>query len=358
MKIIIFAGGTGTRLWPLSRQNSPKQFGRIFEGKSTLQLTVERIEKGFKTEDIYISTNERYLSTVKRQIPQIPAINIVAEPEKRDVAPAIGYNFMRLQKAGYRGPIAIIWADHLIENVKEFVSALKKGEKLVKDNPHKLVFIGEEPRFPNENLGWIHIGKKIKKNIHQFVEWHYRPPLKQCKKMFASGKWLWNPGYFIVNLNFTINLYKKYMPKMYDQLKEIMSTIGTIDEVGTLKKVYPKLESISFDNAIVEKVPSDQAIVLKVNMNWSDPGTLYAFKEALCKKEKDNFTQGLNYSLDNKDCLIINEEDTKLVTAIGLEGTVIVNTKDALVVVHKDNVPKVKELVNKLRKKRKLKQYT
>ncbi len=357
MKIIIFAGGTGTRLWPLSRKNSPKQFGKIFNGRSTLQLAVDRLEKTFGSENIYISTNENYVSIVKGQLPQIPSSNIVAEPEKRDVAPSIGYNFMKLQKAGYHGPVAIIWADHTMDNVKEFTSALKKGEALVNKNPDQLVFIGEQPRFANHNLGWIHVGSKISNDTYQFLEWRYRPELEACKQMFNSKEWLWNPGYFIVDLDTTIDLYKTHQPKMYEQLQQIVMKLGTVDEAQTLRQIYPKIEAISFDNAIIEKVPAEQAVVIAVNMGWADPGTLYALKEALVSKQEENYTRGFSYNLETKDSLIINEDENKLVTTIGLEGMIVINTPDALVVVHKDNVPKVKDLVSKLKGEKKLERY-
>ncbi|KKP69978.1 hypothetical protein A2X44_02070 [candidate division CPR3 bacterium GWF2_35_18] len=357
MKIIIFAGGTGTRLWPLSRKNSPKQFGQIFNGKSTLQLAVERVEKDFDTENVYISTQESYVSMVKQQLPQIPSSNIVAEPEKRDVAAAIGYNFMRLQKLGYIGPVAILWADHTMINVNEFVKALKLGKKLVTKNPKQLVFIGENPRFPNHNLGWIHVGEKVYDGVHKFLEWHYRPPLEKCKKMFKDGNWFWNPGYFIVDLNTTIKLYEKFQPDMYKKLSIIRADMGTLDEVKTLKKIYPEIEAISFDDAIIKNVPAQQAVVITVNMNWADPGTLYALKESLVKDKNSNYEKGLTYAYETTDSIIINEDENKIVTTIGLDGFVIVNTKDALVVVHRDQVPKVKDVVGYFKKDGKLKQF-
>jgi len=131
MKVIIFAGGSGTRLWPLSRKKLPKQFKKIFGGKSTLQLAVERIEKTFGIHNIFISTNDNYIPLVKEQIPQIPTSNMVGEPAKRNLAAAIGYNFILLRKKGYQGPVAILWADHLMKNVPSFLEVLKKGKALI-----------------------------------------------------------------------------------------------------------------------------------------------------------------------------------------------------------------------------------
>lgn len=357
MKAIIFAGGAGTRLWPLSRKNSPKQFGKIFNGKSTLQLAVERIINIFSYDDIYISTNEQYVASVKEQLPRIPVANIIAEPEKRDVAPSVGFNFVRLKKAGYRGPIAILWADHLIKRPEQFLWSLKEGEKIVNERPQQFVMIGEKPRYPESNLGWIKMGKKIKDKLYEFKAWKYRPEVEECKQMFASKEWVWNPGYWVVDLDFTLSLYQKYVPEMYQQLQVIAESLGTIREARTVRKVYPTLEEIHFDKAIMEKIPPEYAVVLAPDMGWSDPGTLYALKEALTQNTRDNHERGQVVTMDTEGSLVLNEEPRKLLTTIGLKDMIVVNTKDAIVVVHKEQVGKVKELVKKLEKDEKLKKY-
>ncbi len=358
MKAIIFAGGAGTRLWPLSRKNSPKQFGRIFNGKSTLQLAVERVENEFGIENIYVSTNEAYVSIVKEQLPQVPIVNIIAEPEKRDVAPAIGFNFINLRKGGYKGPIAILWADHLMKRPTDFLWALREGEKQVKKDPEKFVLLAERPRYAENNLGWIHIGKDIGDRVYEFKGWKYRPPLAECKKMYASGEWFWNPGYWVVDLDFTLSLYKKYVPGMYRKLTEIEKSIGTVDEATVIRRVYPTLEKIAFDNAIMEKLPSSQAVVLTPNMGWSDPGTLYALKESLVLIGAENVSRGLVHDMESQDSLLVNEEKGKLMATIGLKGMIVVNTKDAILVIPKELAINVKDLVAKFEKDEKLKKYT
>lgn len=357
MKILIFAGGSGTRLWPLSRKKLPKQFKKIFEGRSTLQLAVERIEKTFGTNNIYISTNENYVSLVKEQVPQVPATNIVGEPIKRDLAAAIGYNFIRLRKKGYQGPVAILWADHLMNNVDSFLDVLRRGEVLINEDPRRLVFIGEKPRYAENNLGWIHLGEKLEDGSFEYIEWLYKPSVKKCNQMFKSGEWVWNPGYFIVDLNFVLDLYKKLQPKMYEKLIEIEKGVGTVDETDVLNEIYPTMEALHFDKAIAEKIPSDQAVVLKTDMGWADPGTLYALKEALVGNSGKNLSKGNTYEMETSDSVVINEEENKLLATIGLKEMIVVNTKDALLVVHKDDVVDISDLVKKLSKSEEFKKY-
>jgi len=357
MKIIIFAGGVGTRLWPLSRKSFPKQFIKMFNGKSTIELAVGRV-KTFGLNNIYISTLNTYVPMVKKYFPKLSRKNIIGEPCLRNVAPAIGYNLVRLRKQGYKGPVAILWADHLIKNEENFVKVLKTGERLVKKNPSRIVFVGVKPRFANNNLGWIHTGKIIEPGAYKFIEWMYKPQLDVCTKMFESGEWLWNSGYFIMDLDFALSLYEKYQPKMHKDLVSIERSIGTKKELSTLRSVYPTLEKIHFDNAIAERVSSEQAVVVKADLGeWSDPGTLYALKEALIKKKEDNLVKGNVSSLETKDSLLINEEKSKLLATVGLDGFIVVNTKDVLLVVPKDKVREVSDLIKEIELDKKNKRH-
>jgi mannose-1-phosphate guanylyltransferase len=346
MKVIIFAGGTGTRFWPLSRKNFPKQFIKMFNGKSTIQLMFDRVSKPFGVENISISTNEKYKNLVKDQLPDIKAKNIVTEPDKRNLAPAVGYNLVRLKKQGYSGPVAILWADHLMDKPENFIDVLKRAEKIVKKNPQQIAFVGEKPRFANNNLGWIHVGEELDKGVRKFVEWHYKPPMEKCQKIFESGEWYWNPGYFVLDLDNALELYKKHLPKMLKELNKIKKSLGTKDEKKTVNKIYPTLEKISFDSGIIEKVSPDDAYVMMADLGWSDPGTLYALKEVLTKSAEENYTEGNTVEKGVRDSLIINEEPKKLIATIGLNGMIVVNTKDAIIVVPKEKVVETTDLIN------------
>ena len=341
MKYIIFAGGAGKRLWPLSRQNSPKQFADLAGGQSTLQMAVQRLSH-VPRESLYVATNVAYKDMVLEQVPEVLPENILVEPAKRDQSAAICLTLLRLQDVGYSGPVAILWADHFMDRPEAFTDALKKAEFLVQENPDRFVFLAEKPRFPNHNLGWIHVGEKQTDSAHEFLGWKYRPDPRACTDMFESGLWWWNPGYFITDTRFLLSLYTKHAPDLLEKLTDIYN------KPNRLASDYALLPAVTFDAGIVEKVSADQAVVLKVDMGWSDPGTLYAYKEAVVGSGKENMVVGNVLTEDSADCLIVNEEECKLVTTIGLEGFVVVNTKDAMLVCHKNDVPRIKTLLKKI----------
>jgi len=356
MKIIIFAGGIGTRMWPLSRKSFPKQFIKMFNGKSTLELAVNRV-KSFGFENIYVSTLQEYLPLTKKYLTKIPSKNIIGEPALRNVAPAVGYNLIKLRSKGYKGPVAILWADHLIKNEEVFLKTLKEAEELSIKNPNKIIFVGKKPRFANNNLGWIHFGKKISGKSFEYKEWRYKPDVKECNHIFSTKEWFWNTGYFIMDLDFGVSLFEKYQPEMYQSLMEIEKSFETKKEKSTVKKIYPTLEKIHFDNAIAMKVNTQEAIILETEMEWSDPGTLYALKESLTSKEKENLVMGNVLFKDTEDSLIINEEKSKLLVTLGVTGTAVINTKDVTLVVPKDKVKDISDFLKEFENDKKLQKY-
>jgi mannose-1-phosphate guanylyltransferase len=352
MRIVIFAGGTGRRLWPISRQVSPKQFEPIIGESSTLQLAMERVAPHYGAGNIFLATNERYSEIIRRQLPDLPPANIILEPARRDLGPAVGLAMAHLARSGEEEPVAILWSDNYIENVPAFVDLLKVAEKLIAGGKADIIFIGETPRFANENLGWIGLGDEVgvldDAPYYGFNSLTYRPPLDRCQEMYAQGTHVWNTGFFVTTPGYIRQLYKRFSPDMWRELSEIEATIGTEGYESTLARVYPSMESIHFDDAILTHLDPESAVVLHSEMGWSDPGTLYALKEAINPDTSANVTKGLVIDTASEDCLIYNYESGKLVVAVGLEGTIVVNTPDAILVVHKDSIPLVKKVIDGL----------
>lgn len=352
MRILIFAGGSGRRLWPISRQKSPKQFEPIIGNKSTLRMAVDRVLPVYGADSIYVSTNEKYVDLVRAQLPELDESHFIAEPERRDLGAAVGLAMAHMAYDNATEPVAILWSDNTIEHEDVFVHLLEVAETLVASNEADILFLGETPQFANANLGWLKLGSKRGETdglpYFGFESLKYRPSIELCEEMFASGGYVWNTGFFVTTPAFVRGLYAEHMPEMSRQLAEIEKQIGRDSYSSTLSAIYPELEAISFDDAILTHVDKQRALVLHSNMGWSDPGTLYALKATVRPDPDQNATMGQVVDKNSRDSLIYNYEPEKLVMAIGLDGYIVVNTEDALLVVHKDNMPLLKEAVDGL----------
>ncbi len=351
MKVIIFAGGVGSRLWPLSRKKSPKQFEKIIGDKSTLQLSASRLQPDFGWQDVYVATNAAYEEIVQEQLPQLPPNHVIGEPAMRDVGPAVGLAAAIAAQENPFEPMVILWSDHLVKKDALFRKILLTAGKLVGKEQDRIVFVSQKARFASENLGWINYGKEVK-NIdgiafHSFVDFQYRPDGVTAKQYFESGHHAWNLGYFVTTPKFLLSLYETFVPNIYKGISQIADTWRTDAFEKTLEGVYPTLEKISFDNAILEKLNPGNAYVISQNLEWSDVGAWEALKEALEESGDKNVTQGRVLLQDTQDSLVYNY-GKQLVVAIDAKELLIVNTDDVLLVCNKTSVPKIKKLVESL----------
>lgn len=348
MKIIIFAGGIGTRMWPVSRIKTPKQFNPLLDGKSTVELMVDHVLQKVPQSDIFISTNHEYTSIIAEKLPQIPSSQIFQEPAMRDLGPAVGYAISVLNNIDPEEPVAILWSDDLIKNRSAFVKVLDFAQQQLHSNPDQIVYIGQKPLFADQNKGWIHFGQAIKHSdgisIHEFIDWHYRPPLELAQQYFQSNDHAINTGYFVSTPRFISSLYSQYAPKMHQVLSELASSWGQDNHMAQMHQLYPNLDKISFDDLIVSKTKPEDGIVMVTDMGWYGFGDWEAIKEALQVSPNDNVTNGRVFAYESKDCLIYNYTN-QLITPVGLEGMIVVATPDAIMVCPKKSIPEVKSML-------------
>lgn len=350
MKVVVFAGGSGTRFWPISREKYPKQFKPLMNGKSTFQVHIENYLKHYPKSNILVATTEKLSGTVKELFPDVPLQNIIAEPTRRDLGPAVALVMLKLSKMGDANePVAIVWSDAVIQDTETYFNALKMASDMLLKDRDQLIYLGDTPQFANENIGWIGVGDKIKANgnltLYKREGFTYRPPLAQAQEWFKDKKHLWNTGYFVTTPSYILNEYQKQQPEMYKQMQIMAASLDTDKEYETIQEVYPQMESISFDNAILEGLDDEKTKVIGGEFKWTDPGTLYALKQFLQANEEENVTRGSVHNYKTRDSLIYNYDDNKLVATIGLDGFIVVNTPDALLVCHKDQIPEIKNML-------------
>ena len=251
---LIMAGGKGERFWPRSRVNMPKQFLSLTDdGKTMIQLTVERISPIVDIKDVYIATNENYRELVKTQLPGLPEENILCEPIGRNTAPCIGLGAVHVAKKNEDAIMIVLPSDHLIKNNEIFKDTFVNACNIAKQGSN-LVTVGITPNYPETGYGYIKYNKSDVLDgsfaVERFVE---KPDLENAKKYVDDGTYLWNSGMFVWKTSTILDCFKKYMPSTYEGLMTIKDSVGTSDEEKVLKEVFPTLESQSVDYGIMEK---------------------------------------------------------------------------------------------------------
>lgn len=348
--VLILAGGGGTRLWPQSRENTPKQFIKLFGKKSLFELALERAEKLTKPSQIIVVTGLSHKKLVRQLAKKIPSENILIEPERKDTAMATG---LGVAFANYLDPDSVIInlaADHLISPLSIFASQVTKAAKVAFDK-NKFVTIGVKPKFPNTGMGHIKFMGEIGL---KFVE---KPDQTLAKKYTESGQYYWNTNIFIFRSQLMLKLLNRHAPKIYALLPKIMHDFGTDKENQTIRLAYQMAPKISIDYAVAEKQKNFAAF--RAEFNWTDVGSwnevwVNSAKDALGNVIEGPGGKGQFVGVDSKNNLFFLNK--KLVATVGLENMVVVDTPDALLICPKDDAQGVKKIVEML-KEQKLTDY-
>jgi mannose-1-phosphate guanylyltransferase len=348
---ILFAGGAGQRLWPLSRRNSPKQFTPLMGTQSSIQLAVERLTHVVPPANIFVGTNRAYADILRTQLPALPERNYILEPSRRDVAAAVGLAFFTLEKDGVRGPVIFQWSDHYVSQADTLLKLFGAGKHLVETGGAGLVIIAQQPGFANDNLGWIHVGEPLGtangEEYFGFGEWAYRPSRERCQEMFQSRQWVWNTGHFVTSVEFMTGQFRSRAPALAKQIEEIVSFRGTPQERAKLDELYPLLESNNFDDVILKQIPRDKAFLLRGELGWVDPGNLNALKEVLQASPEQTVTRGNVVQLNTKDSFIYNGTD-RPIAVMGVSNVIVVEMPDVTLVIDKASVRDLGTLLKEL----------
>lgn len=317
--------------------------------KSTLELTVERLLPEFKPDDIFVSTGAEYVEKVANLLPLLPPENIIGEPVKRDVGPAVALMLSRINRTAPHEPVVILWSDHLVKHDSFFKHIVLTAGRLIEREPDKIVFIGQKPRFASENLGWIETGEIRKTeegiNFRGFVSMKYRPDEETARMYFQNSHFCWNLGYFVTTPGFIMRMFQKFSPEIF-RIAEEISAAETIEKFrSAIAERYGDMPEINFDKAVLEHLDADAAYVVTEDIGWSDVGAWEALKEALSGKKSDTVTKGRVLIDGSYDSIIYNLDDSKLVLGVDLNDCVVVNTNDVVLVGKKSTISKIKKIV-------------
>lgn len=350
MKLVILAGGTGSRLWPVSRRDKPKQVKPIIGDKTLLNKTYERLRRSFPSKNIYVATNEQQLPLIQKQLVNFPGKNYIVEPAKKDTAAAIGLAAAHLYKQNKREIMININSDHFIKDEKEYLRLIRLSEKVVAKKPKSGTLIGVNPTYPETGLGYIKMGEQVMEvgrakvfNVESFEE---KPDLKTARKYVEGWEYLWNIGSFVWRVDTLLDHFKRFLPHTHKQLMKIKDAIGTKDEDRLTKRYFRRIEPISIDYGIIEHVSG--LLVMPGGFGWADIGNWGTVKDILSKTPKSNIKKGKIISVDCNNNLIYNYTD-KLVTALGVKNMIIIKTEDTTLVCPKDKAHDVKKIVKKLK---------
>lgn len=341
MKAVILAGGGGTRLWPLSTHDKPKQFQPLVSTKTMLEETVARLDF-LKPEDIYIAINQNHHQLVRKLCPQIPAANLLIEPAMRDTAACIGLAAAIIESRHPGEVMAVIYADHLIQNKNLFQKKLKAAEQLA-EYENTLNIIEVPATEPNTNYGYVKLGAQIAQDLYELDSFTEKPDKETAEQFIASGNYLWNTGIYVWQTKDLLDQYRDLQPETFAKLQEIVQADGSQTFDATLNAIYPTIDKISLDYAIMEKVEPSKVRIFKADLGWSDIGTWEAIWQEMPKNQDHNIIRGNAHLLDSENSLIYGDTNRRI-CLIGVKDLIVVDTPEGLLIAKKDQSARIKEI--------------
>ena len=341
---VIMAGGGGTRFWPLSRKDLPKQFLNLTGTDLMVNETIDRLAETVNKDNIFIVTNvtqaELMISTTEGRIKKD---HVLAEPAARNTAACIGYAAMEIVKKYGDGIMSIFPSDHYIKDQEGFNAIMEQAIQIAEDTD-KLITIGIKPTFPATGYGYIKYVPKKESNFFEVEDFVEKPDVRTAKTYLQEGGYLWNSGMFVWKASTILKHFAALLPDVYACLEEIGDAMSTGMEQESLDRIYPTIPKISIDYGIMER--SNDVLVLEGDFGWSDVGSWDALQSLYEPDENGNIIYGEQIHIDTKNC--ISYAKNKLIAALGVEDLIIVETDDAVLVCHKDKAQDVKRVVEGL----------
>lgn len=340
--IVIMAGGIGSRFWPMSTPEYPKQFIDVMGcGKSLIQLTVERFAALCPMRNFWVVTSEKYKDIVREQLPELPEENILLEPEARNTAPCIGYACWKIRKNHPEANIVVTPADALVINTTEFARVIREALDFTAERK-AIVTVGIRPSRPETGYGYICAGEEAGQGEIRKVEaFREKPDLQTAQRYVAAGNYLWNAGIFVWNVETITEAIKKYTPALAEIMDEMAADFYTEKEKETVKCLFPTCEKISIDYAVMEK--ASEIYTLPAEFGWSDLGSWGSLRTLLPQDEQGNAAVGTKVKMvDCKGC-VVHVQEEKQVVLEGLDGYIVAEKGGRLLVCRLESEQQIKE---------------
>jgi len=347
---VIMAGGAGKRLWPLSRVTRPKQLLPLINGKSLLELAIERMEGLFDNENILVITNREYAEQVADVLGQLPRGNVIPEPVGRDTANAIALGAELIAGRDEDATMAVFAADHVIRPVSVFAEAVRRATDAAQADPTSLLTFGIRPTWPHPGLGYIQCDEPVADGVHSVQGFTEKPDHHTARRYVESGKYFWNSGMFVWKVSAILSALRKHLPASMEKLDPIADAVRQgADPTEIIDRVYPELEKISIDYAVMEK--ADSVLMVELRCEWLDVGTWPALEKVTDLDEAGNAVLAENAAVLDSSRNIVVSEDGHLLAVIGMDDCVIVHAKDATLVCNRSDAQRLKELTDFIEKR-------
>jgi mannose-1-phosphate guanylyltransferase len=352
---VVMSGGTGTRFWPQSRKARPKQLLPLIGDKSMIRETVDRVRPWIPAERTWVVTNKLQHKATAEELPEVPADQMLIEPQGRNTAPCIGLAAICLLARDPDAIMLVMPADHVIQPPEAFQEAVERAVKAIEQNSERLVLFGVPPTFPSTGFGYIERSERAVagiEGIHGVESFREKPVLSVAEEYVASGRFLWNCGIFVWKAQTILSALEAHEPTIHERLEKLRPAIGTPQWHNKLQVEFPLMRSISIDHAVLERAATDEggrnAHVIEAPFEWDDLGSWLSLSRRIDPDESGNTVRGPHSGLETRNCIISSTEG-HLIGTIGVEDLVIVHTPDATLVARRGDEQEIRQLIEQIK---------